>query len=140
MTKTYKPKKDLLVSAVLIFTVIFPMVVISADYNKALQNPWEFLPLLLPFALIAWLYFDTSYKIEGNYLHYRSAFLRGKIDISTIRKIEKNKTMWVGIKPALATRGLVISYNKYDEIYIAPLSNTELVNDLLKVNPEIQIF
>ena len=46
--------------------------------------------------------------------------------------------MWTGIKPALAKKGLIIKY-KYNEIYIAPQSNAELVADLLYINPEIKI-
>jgi len=47
--------------------------------------------------------------------------------------------MWSGTKPALARNGLIIKFNKYDEIYIAPERNNELISDLLKVNPEIKI-
>jgi hypothetical protein len=72
-------------------------------------------------------------------LIYRSGFVRGKIDILSVKEILKGKTMWSGLKPALATKGLVIKYNKYDEIYVAPESNDEMISDLLKINPEIKI-
>lgn len=46
--------------------------------------------------------------------------------------------MWAGTKPALAKNGLIIKH-KYNEVYIAPQSNAELVADLLYINPKIKI-
>ncbi len=48
--------------------------------------------------------------------------------------------MWSGIKPALARNGLIIRYHKYDEIYIAPESNDEMIDDLMKLNPSIKVI
>jgi hypothetical protein len=86
-----------------------------------------------------WIYIDTIYKIENNELIYRSGFLKGKIEIQNIKEILKGKTMWSGIKPALAGKGLIIKYNKYEEIYVAPVNNDEMIADLLKINSEIKI-
>jgi len=47
--------------------------------------------------------------------------------------------MWSGIKPALARNGLIIKYAKYEEIYLAPENNDEMVADLLKINSEIKV-
>jgi hypothetical protein len=94
---------------------------------------------LSPLVLIFWIYFDTFYKIENNELIYRSGFLRGKIKIPTIKEIIIGKTIYSGIKPALAKNGLIIKFNKYEEIYIAPINNNELISDLLKKNSEIKI-
>jgi hypothetical protein len=47
--------------------------------------------------------------------------------------------MWSGVRPALASKGLIIKYNKYDDIYIAPENNNEMIKDLLKVNPAIKL-
>ena len=47
--------------------------------------------------------------------------------------------MWSGIKPALARNGLNIKFNQFDEIYIAPENNDEIITDLLKINPKINI-
>ncbi len=45
----------------------------------------------------------------------------------------------VGLKPALAEKGLIIKYNKFDTIYIAPESNEELIKDLLAINTAILV-
>ena len=47
--------------------------------------------------------------------------------------------MWSGIKTALSTKGIIIKYNMYDEIYLAPENNNELISDLLKINQDIII-
>lgn len=72
---------------------------------------------------------------------YRSGFFKGSIPISQIRKITPSENFWyVGIKIALgAKNGLIIHYNKFDEIFIAPEDRKEFISQLLKVNPSIFI-
>lgn len=92
--------------------------------------------LSLPVMLLLWIYFDTWYMINHDNLFYRSAFLRGSIPIKQIEKVTIGKTMWSGTKPAMAKNGLIIHY-KFNDIYIAPQNNEELVADLKAVNPQI---
>ena len=66
----------------------------------------------------------------------------GEFDIKTIRKIEHHKgivvpTIW---KPALSHIGLIITYNKYDDIYISPENEEEFLKHLLGINPNIEII
>ena len=137
--KIYKANRKGLINYLLMATVVLPIVIFFLDTNTFSDKPFILLPLLSPLVLVFWIYFDTSYKIENNELIYRSGFLRGKVGISNIKEIIKGKTMWSGIKPALSSKGLIITFNKYDQIYISPESNDELVSDLLKVNSEIKI-
>ena len=137
--KIYKANRKGLINYLLIGAMILPIVVFFLDKNTFTEKPFILLPLLSPLILIFWIYFDTLYKIEKNELIYRSGFLRGKIEIPNIKEILKGKTMWSGIKPALAKNGLIIKFNKYDEIYIAPENNDELISDLIKLNSEIKI-
>lgn len=65
--------------------------------------------------------------------------MKGEIEISKIREIIKGKTIWTGVRPALATKGLIIKYNKYNEVYIAPENNDKVIEDLLKINEQIII-
>ena len=138
--KIYKANRKGFINYLLIGSVILPIVVFFLDKNTFIEKPFILLPLLSPLILIFWIYFDTLYKIENNELIYRSGFLRGKIEILKIKEILKEKTMWSGIKPALARKGLIIKYNKYDEIYVAPENNDEMISDLLKINSEIKIL
>lgn len=121
--KIYKANRKGLINYVIISFIIFPLIVFFLDIDTFMDKPFILLLLFSPLILILWIYFDTFYKIENNVLIYRSGFLRGKIEITHIKEIQKGKTMWSGVKPALASNGLIIKFNKYDEIYIAPENN-----------------
>ena len=70
---------------------------------------------------------------------YKSAYIKGEIEINKIRSILKGRTRWVGIKPALATGGMIIKYNRFDDVYVAPVSNEALIRGLLAINENIQV-
>ncbi len=95
---------------------------------------------LIPVIIHCWIYFNTYYTIDGVMLKYKSAFLSGEIEIGKIRSIEKGKTMWSGVKPATATKGLIIYYNRWDEIYMSPESNEAMIEALKEVNPGIDVL
>jgi hypothetical protein len=65
--------------------------------------------------------------------------LFGKFSVSSIQKIAVNKTLWVGTRPATARNGVIIYYNKYDEIYFSPSDNEAFIKALLEINPEIEV-
>ncbi len=83
--------------------------------------------------------YNTSYTLSNGYLTYRSSILSGKIEIKRIREIVKGKTMYVGFKPAAATKGLIIKYDKYEEIYISPKTNDSFIEAILKIKNDITI-
>lgn len=123
----------------IIIAALLPLIILFIDKEVILDNYFLLLPAVLPLLLFIWIYLDTRYWIENNQLYYKSAFLRGKIDIHKIEEIIIGKTLWVGTKPALATKGLVIKFNKYNQIYIAPINNNTLVNKLISINQNIRI-
>ena len=61
-----------------------------------------------------------------------------RIDISKITKIEKTNSILSS--PALSLDRIRIRYNKYDEVLISPKVKKEFVDELLKVNPTIEII
>lgn len=138
--KIYRANKKGFFKYILFAFVVLPIVVFMFDKNALVDNPVILLLILIPPILMLWVYFDTFYKIENNELIYRSGFIRGRIDIRKITKVFKGKTNWVGLKPALATNGLIIRYNKFDEIYISPENNDELIAGLVAVNREISVI
>ena len=100
---------------------------------------WILIPFLTIDALLLWIYFGTSYQLTNTDLLYRSGPIRGKIRIDEIREIVTGKTLYAGLKPATAGKGLIIKFRKYDEIYISPLSNEVFIAEILKRNPDIVI-
>lgn len=91
--------------------------------------------------LILWILLDTKYEIKNSFLHYTSGPIRGKIDIYKINAIVHQKNWFVqsSLKPALGTKGLVIKYGKYDDIYISPKHKQQFIDTLLEINPHIEI-
>lgn len=138
--KRHQANKKGFIRYMAIFLLILTLAFFYAKSDSIIEKPLVAIPLMIPVVLILWIYFDTSYKVENKRLFYRSGFLRGAIEIRNIREIVKGKTQWVGLrKPALAIGGLIVKYNKFDEVYIAPQSNDNMISDLLEINPEIVI-
>lgn len=110
------------------------------------NNIWGamFIPIIIVLAsafLLLWILLDTKYIIDHSFLYYYSGPIRGKIDIFNINTIEIQKKWFVNssLKPALGTKGLVIKYNKYDDIYISPRDKQKFIETILDLNPQIEI-
>lgn len=114
---------NILLSALLNVETIFALILILANVG-----------------LLFWMFFGTRYALSTDgYLSYRSGPVRGKIAVSRIREIQKGKTLWVGLRPATARKGLIIKYDRFNEIYISPESNDSFCEAILNINPEIII-
>ncbi|HMK06929.1 MAG TPA: PH domain-containing protein [Flavobacterium sp.] len=92
-------------------------------------------------ALIVWVLLDTRYVIKQHFLLYRSGPFRGRIDIEKIKKIKYFSGMNVPVtmKPALDTKGYIITYNNFDDVYVTPKSSDIFIQELLKINPNIEV-
>lgn len=90
-------------------------------------------------ATLSWILLDTKYCIKEEIITFNSGPIQGKIYIKEIRKIERHSGLIVPVtyKPALNTNGLIIYYNKFDEIYISPNQEAIFLEELLKINPNI---
>lgn len=95
--------------------------------------------LILVLVVLIWAGFGTYYKLTDKKLFYRSGPFYGAIELTKITEIIKGKTMWSGLKPATARKGLIIKYEKYNEIYISPHTNDSFIKAILKLNPDIKI-
>jgi hypothetical protein len=97
---------------------------------------------LLVIATAAFLFsmlYGTYYQLKDGIFLYRSGPIAGKIMVSDIREVHVGVTTYFGFRPALALKGLVIRYFKFDDIYISPETNQRFVDELLKINPEIKV-
>ncbi|OUS21364.1 hypothetical protein A9Q93_01175 [Nonlabens dokdonensis] len=88
---------------------------------------------------LLWVYFDTSYELTETSLKYKSGLIRGSISTKSIQEVIKGKSLWSGIKPATARKGLIIKYKGYQEIYISPETNDSFVKKLLEFNKDVEI-
>jgi hypothetical protein len=91
---------------------------------------------------MVWVIFDTRYVIKNDNLYYRSGPIRGRIDIKKITSLKKFSGLNVPVmlKPALDTKGFIITYNKYDDVFISPKKSEQFIEELMKVNPNIKII
>lgn len=89
--------------------------------------------------LLLWIWFGTTYKIDKNIFYYKSGPIKGSLPVKSIRKLIINKNMWSGTKIALASKGIIIQYNKWDELYISPQDKEAFISALLAINNAIVV-
>lgn len=81
----------------------------------------------------------TRYIINENQLIVKSTWIvNERIDISKITKIEKSNSILSS--PALSLDRLRIRYNKYDEVLISPKEKKAFIDEVLKINPNVEII
>lgn len=139
----FTAKKDTLFQFITYgLTILFLGFYIYRIFSEGFLN-YKFLPSDLVMILILiplyWAQFSTKYELTEKELIYQSGPIKGKIEVERIRKVIKGKTLWVGLKPVIARKGLIIKYNKYDDIYISPESNEIFVNKIREINPKINV-
>lgn len=137
----FKAKKDRFTSYVFLLTTI--IIVASFLLLLILEAPIPFAVLLLLPVIqvyLIWVWFDTTYGLTEGVVFYRNGPLRGKIPLSEIKKIGIGESMWTGKKPALARGGLILHYKDVKQIYIAPERWKQMVTEMVKLNPNIEIM
>ena len=130
--KIYKSKIDWWLGLVMVYPIF-------RSVQGIIQGEWlGYLGLLIILLFIIFISKSTRYIIVENQLTIKCMFIvNDKIAISKIRKIEKTNS--VLSSPALSLDRIAIKYNKYDEVYISPKEKQAFVNELLKINPEIEV-
>ena len=138
-TLKFKSKKDKLFTAITIGIVVFCIgIIIKTGFATGLDK-WSVLILLLVCGFLLWSYYGTYYELTQMHIKYNCGPIKGKVEIKEIREIIKGQTLWVGLKPATARKGLIIKYGKFDEIYISPETTDGFINRLLELNDAIKI-
>lgn len=139
---TFKSRTDAVFNALMGFTVavcLLPMYPLISSGLSTSESLIAFVLLSATVVLLLSFYTHTYYQIKNDRVHWRSSFLFGSFSIADIRKIEVGKTLWVGTRPATARKGLIIHYNKFDEIYFSPSDNEAFVEALLERKPDIEV-
>lgn len=146
--KTYKSlvsKWTIVMFFLIVLIMVAPLFFMEDLSVKDLKDTgfWSYLGItFLVIGLFLWIYFGTYYKIDNGFLYHRSAIFRGKMKISSIRKITYHSGWYVPVvyKPSTDTVGVIITYNKFEDIYFSPKERDKFVEDLLKLNPKIEII
>jgi len=122
---------------VFIFLFVFILYTGIAVFSIIKENDysviWPFSFVLFALIILFYLIIKTTYFVfEENQLICRSLFLKRSIPYSTIRKIEKQKGLYAGLKFSTAWKGLIVHYNKYDELLISPDQEELFLSELKK--------
>jgi hypothetical protein len=111
--------------------------------NLLFKDEFSITPFILSVISLGFIYYNsktTYYIIEGNELICKSLFLKKKIEINSIREIEKSNSLGSIYKIATAFHGLTIHYNKFDDVFISPENHIEFCKLLKEQNPSIQFI
>ncbi|MEP0213255.1 MAG: PH domain-containing protein, partial [Cellulophaga sp.] len=133
----FKSRKDNLFNGVMIVVILLLCSVLFFsifDEVKTTNHIVSIVVNALVLCLLLWVFYGTSYKLNSTTLSYKSGPFKGDILIKDIHQIIKGKTLWVGLKPATASKGLIIKYNKFNEVYISPKTNNSFIKEILKHN------
>ena len=139
----FKSRKDNLFKGVMIVVILLLCLILFFsifDEVKTTNHIVSIVVNALVLCLLLWVFYGTSYKLTSTTLSYKSGPFKGDIAITDIHQIKKRKTLWVGLKPATASKGLIIKYNKFDEVYISPKTNDSFITEILKHNSTIKII
>ena len=130
--KIFKSKIDWWFGLILVYTIFLSI-------TALLEGEWiGLLGLTGVVGFILILSKTTQYIINENQLVVKSTWIvNERIDISKITKVEKSNSILSS--PALSLDRLLVRYNKYDEVLISPKEKIEFINELLKINPNIEI-
>jgi hypothetical protein len=142
--KTFASSKNGFSCAILWIIAIGLLIILFIEKPEAEAPPlFIFNTIIIGIiSMLIWILLDTKYSIKEEILYFYSGPFRGKITINSIRKIEHHSGLLVPVsyKPALDTKGLIIYYNSFDDIYISPNQEAIFLEELLKINPNIKVI
>jgi hypothetical protein len=129
----FETKRDNTFIFIFLFVVVLYSVI--ASYSIIAENDysviWPFSLVLAILTLLFYLIVKTTYFVfEENQLVCRSLFFKRSISYSDIKKIEKQKGLYVGFKMSTAWKGIVVHYNKYDELLVSPEREEEFIQEI----------
>ncbi|MEN9323314.1 MAG: hypothetical protein RIT03_248 [Bacteroidota bacterium] len=139
--KHFFSTNNLATVAILWALVFFMGSLLYIDIKSESTSSIHVIMISIIIMVILWILFDTRYVIRDGFLFYRSGPFRGRIDIQKIQKIEYFSGMHVPVtmKPALDTKGFIITYDTLNEVYVSPQKKEKFIAKLLELNPEIVV-
>ena len=139
----FKSRKDIFFKSLTVLMISFLLSMAFIEiYIVGLNEPINVFTTIISLSAIGlfiWVYFSTEYELTQSELKYKSGPLSGEIKIERIREIIKGRTLWSNLKSATAKNGLIIKYEKYEQIYISPKTNESFIEKILEINENIKI-
>ena len=141
----FPPKRGirvLLPTLVVLTLILIPAIITLVAQGVAIEILiliWGFIYLLVAAISFA-IQKVTSYYVLENTFHYRSFLMKGAIDIGRVKRLEIHVNDWSANNPATSNmKGVLISYNNFDQLFITPEDNKDFAAVLLNINPLIKV-
>ena len=144
MPQRFSPKKDLKIGLLLFVTGLIPLCIVAVSPRLT-----SFSVAILPLLFLLWVWFGTSYVINGDVIVYRTGPFRGRIPIGDIREIQRHTYSWAGNRPALSTDCLKLkcsapptprrSYRRNYEVFLAPIEEEVFIEKIKAQKQDITI-
>lgn len=134
MTKVYKSKigLELFIPIALVFLTLLVLTIINQSNLLGLSL------VIASNILFLYLFLNTFYEVDEKNVIVKCGFLFKKtIVIHDIKKI--SETTSVISSPATSLDRLEISYGKFDSILISPKQKKEFIEQLISINPTIEV-
>ncbi|WP_298392290.1 PH domain-containing protein [Flavobacterium sp.] len=122
--------------------VVFLISILALNLNEGNTPLIPLIVISLVTAFVLWVLLDTRYVIKNNFLLYRSGPIRGRIDITKIKSIKRHSGLNVPVmlKPSLDTKGFIVTYNTFDDLFISPIKSDIFLEEIKKINPQIELI
>ena len=126
----FKTKVDWFYKSIILFLLAVFIVGEVSIYQN--ENTFEAVIFGLIFLLIISFLiaaiFTTHFTFESDHLLCKYSFWKHKIPYASIKKIERQESvLYGGWKMSTAIKGLIITYNRYDELLISPENEDEFI-------------
>lgn len=108
---------------------------------------WLKFGMLSMLAAFCWLLisvrYNTYYYFKDHFLWWNTGPFRGKIDLNKVSKVSRAKS-WMDIsamsKPILSRKCLLVRYSKYDDLPVSPADEEAFIDEMLSINPKIELL
>lgn len=118
----FKTRVDLFYKLVVAFSfLLFSFILYSIDFEK--DNFGFCFTLVIQTLIMLFLIgsaLTTKFTISSTELICETFFWKKIIPLNSFRKVEKQTGLFAGWKISTAYKGVIIHYNKYDELLISP--------------------
>ena len=129
----FKSKRDYTFPVIIAFVFILYSIIAtveicsSGDYTILIGLGSVFLFIVLLF----WAIQKYTYlEISNEELICHTLFYKKRIPLKTIRKVEKLKGLYAGLKFSTSIFGLVVYYNKFDDVFISPADEVVFMDEI----------
>lgn len=128
-------------SLIMLYSIIAIMTILPLYSYWIEEESGMFVPFLICWGcagLVWWVAAKTYYLIDDTHVKYFCGPFRGKIEISKIRKIEYHDGWYIPTyKIGMDKKGVVIYYNKFDDIFLSPLELDDFIHKIMEKNPQV---